>query len=350
MKITEPKRIFDAELKLTENVIANTGSEKWIISDLWISNSSNKERVVTLKAGYQGQYDEVRRTLLSDVLLQPKQTVILGNIILEPSETLYAYADGELHAHYYTNFDGENNDLVFVAKESGTNGNNITLEIINPQQINQSLECSVNSKDITINLATDDTTIPQKATFTTALFDPNNDLTFTSKVFGSDSNNISIEYIKPSSPNIPLSIEVTEWALTITLGTDENGNVVTTASELMDYMNSNQDLVDVTLAEGSDGTGFVRELDKSYLSGGVDATVTTIANDIIGLLRINKALDELVYIKREEGNSGEGVVKHITIDGSHSNKVNLSKGDVDKYDLGHYGITGITITAYGRVV
>lgn len=349
MKLTEPKRIFDSTLKITENLITNTGSEKWIISDLWISNSADVERKVILKAGYQGEYDEVKRNLLSDVLLQPKQTVILGNIILEPNETLYAYADGEIHAHYHTNFDGDDNDLIFISRESGVIGNDITLEIINPQAINQSLKCNVNNKDISITLATNDTTTPHKATFTTSLFDPNNDLVFISKAFGSDSNNISIEFVKPSS-NTPLLINASGWNLIITLATDENGNIITTASELMDYVNANQNLVDVTLADGNDGSGFVRELSKSYLSGGVDATITTTANDIIDLLKTSKALDELVYIKRANGNSGDSVVKHITIEGTHSNKVDLCKGDVEKYDPDHYGITGITIVGYGRVI
>lgn len=349
MQITEPKRIFDATLKLTENNIANTGDKKWIISDLWISNSADAERKVTLKAGYQGAYDEVKRNLLSDILLQPKQTVILGNIILEPNETLYAYADGEIHAHCHTDFDGDDNDLVFISKESGAGGNNITLEVINPQEINQPLSCNVDGKNISVTVSTKGTTVPQKAALTTALFDPNNDLTFISKAFGSDSNNISIEYIKPS-PNTPLSIAVDGWDLIITLGTDSNGNVITTASQLRDYINNNQKLVDTSLAEGNDGTGFVRELSKSYLLGGVDATVTTTANDIIDLLKTNKALDDLIYIEREQGSSGEGIIKHITVEGTHSNKVNLSKGDVNRYDPHHYGITGIDIVGYGRVI
>lgn len=350
MKITEPKRLFDSTLKVTENLITNTGDEKWIISDLWISNSSVVEKYVTLKTEYQGTYDKVKRTLLDNIEVQPKQTLIVGNFILEPNEKLYAYTNGTIHAHYDAEFESDDSDLVFVAKECGTAGNNITLEILNPQKVNSPLSCIVNGKDISISLASDDKTVPQKASLTTKLFDPNNDLVFTSKAYGSDSNNISIEYINPSAPNVPLALDINVWALTVTLGTDDNGNIVTTANALKDYVNSNQELIDVELAEGNDGTGFVRALEKKYLSGGIDANIITTANDVINLVKINEVLDGLVYILKSEPHSGEGLLRHFTLPGTHDSKVQFNYGDADKYNPNHFGITGVDIIGYGRSI
>ncbi|WDV47039.1 hypothetical protein PV797_04885 [Clostridiaceae bacterium M8S5] len=350
MKITEPKRLFDSSLKITENLITNSQDKKWIISDLWISNSSDIEKYVTLKTEYQGEFDSVKRTLLEDVEIQPKQTIIIGNLVIEPNEKLYAYTNGTIHAHHDTEFEGENNDLIFVSKESGNSGNNITLEIKNPQVINSTLSCSVDNKAITISLATNNTTTPTKAKLTTNFLDPNNDLTFTSKICGTDSNNISVELINSSAPNTTLSLSKIDWALTVTLGTDANGNIITTASALKDLINGGQKLVDVSLAENNDGTGFVRAMAKTKLNDGIDATVTTTANDVISLLKSNEHLDKLVYIVKNKPHSGVGILRHFTNTGTHNNTVNFKYGELTKYDEKHFGITGVDIIGYGRSI
>ncbi|MGM0409245.1 MAG: hypothetical protein ACQEQF_00680 [Bacillota bacterium] len=351
MAITEPKRLFDSELTLTKEVIANTGSEKWIISDLWISNKTDVVREVTVLVAYQGAVVEEKRTLLPKIKLEPNQTMVLGNVIVEPNETIYASSQGEVHAFYDLTSPNENGNLKFIAKENEESGNDITLEVINPQVVDQELSCTVdaNAKTINISLATDATTTPVKADFTTDFFDPDNDVVFTSKEFGADGNNIQIEIINAGNDQA-LGIVEEGWKITITPATDSGGNITTTASDLVTEINNNSTLIDCELKEGDEGTGFIRELSLTDLTGGVDATVTTTGNDIINLLKTNENLDSLVYIERLGNDDGTGVVDHITVDGEHNHQVNFIGGDYDKYNPNHVGITGVTIVGYGRVV
>jgi len=351
MTITEPKRLFDAKLKLTEEIIANTSSEKWIVSDLWISNSANVVRAITIAIGYQGDVIEEKRVLLPRTPLEPTQSIVVGSVILEPNEILYAYSDGEVHAFYDLESPNVNGNLKFIAKENGVSGNEITLKVVNPQVISQELSCIADASDKTINisLATDDSIVPVKANLITEFLDPNNDVVVTSKKLGADGNNIQVEIINAGNDQI-LDISEDGWLIIINAATDTNGNITTIATQLVDYINANSTLVDCALAADNDGTGFIREMTSTNLTGGVNATVTTTGNDIINLLKTNGALDALVYIERLSSADGTGVVDHITVTGTHNNLVNLIGGDYDKYNANHVGITDVHIVGFGRVV
>jgi hypothetical protein len=105
------------------------------------------------------------------------------------------------------------------------------------------------------------------AGLTTALVGNHNDLTFAARIAGTDGNAISVAYVVGAN----LSVSVVGSAITV--------NVVPTtrASEVRQALLNNSaaaGLVQVTLAAGNDGSGFVSTLPATNLTGGAGARVT----------------------------------------------------------------------------
>lgn len=125
------------------------------------------------------------------------------------------------------------------------------------------------------NLVTDGA--PQatvQADLTTALTGDNNDLVFTAIPLGVLGNEITIEYVDPEDESVPLSVAVDGNAITVTLETDGNGDIVTLASEIITAIEADAEadaLVTVANAGGNDGTGVVTALAATALADGVDA-------------------------------------------------------------------------------
>ena len=120
----------------------------------------------------------------------------------------------------------------------------------------------------------------EKATLTTEQKHINNDITFTAVNKGADGESIAVEYVDPRAANQSLSVSVytdTEGTkrISINLATDANGNITTTAGDIVDLMKKDPTtlaLVEVNTAPGGDGSGLVEEMDATYLdrSGSFD--------------------------------------------------------------------------------
>jgi len=120
------------------------------------------------------------------------------------------------------------------------------------------------------------------ATLTTDLTGDNNDLTYTSKEASDDANDITVSYVDPGEINQELNISVTGTAITVNLGTDGSGDINSTANDLITAIEADEDastLVSVSLADGSDGTGFVTATSIMSLSGGISGELYA---DILG--------------------------------------------------------------------
>jgi hypothetical protein len=109
-----------------------------------------------------------------------------------------------------------------------------------------------------------------RATLTTAIAGAHNDLVFTARELGLEGNDTSIEYVVPA-PNHALELAVDGDALTVTLATDADGNVTTTAAQLAAAIGADSGasaLVVVADAEANDGSGLLTALPKTHLAGG----------------------------------------------------------------------------------
>lgn len=97
----------------------------------------------------------------------------------------------------------------------------------------------------------------------------NADVVYTAVDGGGESNEITIQYIDPSAADRSAYVEVDNKRVSVYLATDSNYDITTTASEVLELVNSNDSasrLVTATL-EG-DGTGVVNATDERNLRGG----------------------------------------------------------------------------------
>lgn len=137
----------------------------------------------------------------------------------------------------------------------------------------------------------------ENATFTTNLTGNNNDLIFTSVAKNETANNITIKYTDPYNHNQPLSVSVSGQDINISLATDSNGAIITTAEQIITTLHSNSvasALVTVTNVSGSDGSGIVTAMAKTNLSGGTVGIYSDILGSVepeINFIDINDNLD-----------------------------------------------------------
>lgn len=98
----------------------------------------------------------------------------------------------------------------------------------------------------------------------------NNDLYFESLVDTFDDNEITITYLDPGENNSVLSLELDCNDITISLQTDSEGNIVSTASDICNLINNDEfcsKIVTVSNHSGNDGSGIVTAMDQIKLTG-----------------------------------------------------------------------------------
>jgi flagellin-like hook-associated protein FlgL len=110
------------------------------------------------------------------------------------------------------------------------------------------------------------------ASLTTNLPGGENDLVFTANYLGTWGDDVRIEYRAPASPSTPASVTVGPqlWNICVNLATNAQGQIVTTAQEVMDMVNNHPEagqLVTASLANYHEGGGgVVSVMDCSPLS------------------------------------------------------------------------------------
>lgn len=112
-----------------------------------------------------------------------------------------------------------------------------------------------------------------KATLSIGEAATNNALTFTSKKAGSLGNDISIALVDPAANSAALDVTVDGDAIVVSLATDADGDVTTTAAQLEAAIEGDVDanaLVGVANTGASTGAGVVATLAATALAGGVD--------------------------------------------------------------------------------
>jgi flagellar hook-associated protein FlgK len=111
------------------------------------------------------------------------------------------------------------------------------------------------------------------ATLKTTLVHTDNDIIFTAVDKGVPGDKLSVEYIN-TGPDQKLRVDVVDdpdgtKRLQITLGTDSNGTITTTAGEIVTMVNAHnvaRSLVTAETPKDETGLGLVRTMDKTFLS------------------------------------------------------------------------------------
>jgi hypothetical protein len=112
-----------------------------------------------------------------------------------------------------------------------------------------------------------------KAEVTVNMTDSNADLTYTAKNYGADGNSITVTHVDPSANNAELFVTVDGTDITISLATDGEGAITSTANEVEAAIEAEAAaaaLVDVEV-EGT-GEGVVEAIAEDALEDGVDVT------------------------------------------------------------------------------
>ncbi|MDR2612316.1 MAG: hypothetical protein LBG06_05615 [Deltaproteobacteria bacterium] len=110
------------------------------------------------------------------------------------------------------------------------------------------------------------------ASLTTALPGAANDVVFTANYMGTWGDDVRVEYRNPNAPNQEASVTVgpQSWNICVTLGTDAQGRVTTTANDVVRLVNDHPEagqLVTASLANYHEGgSGIVAALDCAGLS------------------------------------------------------------------------------------
>lgn len=108
-----------------------------------------------------------------------------------------------------------------------------------------------------------------------------NSLTFTAVAYGSDGNDISIEYVDPSANDAELSVDVVGSAITVNLATDSGGSITSTAAEVLAAIEASTPaaaLVTVAIdasdtGSGDDGSGVVTVMALDNFEGGTGVAI-----------------------------------------------------------------------------
>jgi flagellin len=115
-------------------------------------------------------------------------------------------------------------------------------------------------------------------------------VTFTAVDPGKEGNDIEIEFVDPGKGNEDLSISVSGNKITVTLATDENGNITSTAAEIAEAIKNNTEAS--ALVTASVGTGAV-QAGTATLSGGNDGASATSSVDVTTQTGANKAIQTI---------------------------------------------------------
>ena len=99
----------------------------------------------------------------------------------------------------------------------------------------------------------------------------NGDITYTAASVGITGNNIRITHVDPGTPSAAIDVSVAAKHITVTLGTDAEGELLSTAEEVATAINADADASAlVSAAASGDGQGIAATAQGVALTGGVN--------------------------------------------------------------------------------
>ncbi len=133
------------------------------------------------------------------------------------------------------------------------------------------------------------------------------DVLFTAVEAGTAGNDITIEYVDPELTSQPLSISVTDKDITVNLQTNIDGDIITTANDIVSAITADSTASILVTAELNEeyGTGIVSAYSKTNLSGGqqggqsfIDLNDVPINYDAAGgkVVKVNLAETRLEFV------------------------------------------------------
>ncbi len=197
----------------------------------------------------------------------------------------------------------DDNDLYYTAKEAGADGNDITIEYVDPRSPTVAAAVAVAVSAITVTLANSTAVL---ASTTTGVEGDNNGLTWTSKLPGVDGNDIVVVLQDPAGNEQELAITVTGKTIMASLATDGAGAITTTGVQLKAAIEADEDAnALVTVEHTGASTGAAAVVDEvADLDGGDDGAVESTAADIVAALEGDDDAMALVDVEASETDTG----------------------------------------------
>lgn len=249
-----------------------------------------------------------------------KEIETISALYAEQLRVKWTMAGGAANASLSTNLTGDNNDLVFTAADEDLDGNDVSITYVDPGAGNEELSIEANGRDIVVTLATGD---PVAAALTTALAGDDNDVTFTAVETGADGNNITVAYVDPEANDSGANVVVDGTDIVINLGTDDEGEILTTATHIVNLITQSSAasaLVTAELATENDGTGVVIAMTETGLADGAAHAVTSTADELKTAWAASEDdLDEIATVADKADNDGTGTLTAMA-------RTNLSNG------------------------
>jgi len=224
----------------------------------------------------------------------------LGDLVISVDAT---------QAELETELVGNDNDLVFTAVNGGTGGNSITVAYVDPSAEGEALAVTVTENAIEVSL---ETSPGEAASVETELTGEDNDLVFTAVTPGAAGNSITITYTAPAGNDQSLDVTVVGTDIDVSLATGSGGAITSTAAEVLAAVNDDGEaklLVLASLPDGATGAGVVTAMSKTALTGGNDAgDIVSTATEVLEAIEEDDDASALVTVALADDNDGSGVV------------------------------------------
>ncbi len=166
---------------------------------------------------------------------------------------------------------------------------------------------------------------------------------------GANGNTVTVRFLNPGANNAAANLSVTGNNIVINLKTDASGNVLSKASDILALIGNVSitngtaagNLVSVSLAANSTGSGFLGATPVTNLAGGNATANATLTSTFGSSITINDAIAETGNIGQTFQTAGTG---NLTFGGNGTAVVNLTSNINGQ----HFGVTGNQTVTIGN--
>lgn len=260
--MADPENIAVRFEKASEPTKEITSSVRWNNGD----DSQNWEITIVLPTDSNGNVTATAEDVIRHINTERTPTPTGGSAKLPPQSTEWPFKVGDFISAQAANGENWGGAVSFQGKSFPTGDKEFA-------SLDRTL---ANSTAMGRHLSHGS----EYASLTTALKHTDNDLTFTAVEKGAAGEKIALEYVDPAGANQALGLTVSKeidgtTRVSISLATDSNGEVTTTAADIKELVNKSKEtrnLLEASTPEGQNGTGRVKAMDKAYLdrSGSFD--------------------------------------------------------------------------------
>lgn len=208
---------------------------------------------------------------------------------------------------------GNNNAITWTAAKVGDDGNDISVEILNPAPAqNQALSVAVADEKVTVNLATGAGT---QASGTSGVEGNNNGITWTAAAgqVGAAGNDITVALEDPGAAGQALAVVVNGRTVIVNLATDGGGAITSTAAQVIAAVAAAPAAAALVVgANTGASTGAAAVTDQVVdLANGVNPAATSTATQVIASVQAAAPASALVNVANTGASNGGGVVAAV---------------------------------------